>query len=61
MSTVYPSATDTSIFDGVPGEWDRTRMHRPEDVAELVWRAYRAPAAADVADLELPPRAMAAK
>jgi NADP-dependent 3-hydroxy acid dehydrogenase YdfG len=61
VSTVYPSATDTSIFDGVPGEWDRTRMHRPEDVAELVWRAYRAPAAADVADLELPPRAMAAK
>ncbi len=57
VSTVYPSATDTSIFDGVPGEWDRSRMHRPEDVAELVWRAYSAPPESDVADLELPPRA----
>jgi NAD(P)-dependent dehydrogenase (short-subunit alcohol dehydrogenase family) len=53
VSTVYPSATDTSIFDGVPGEWDRASMHRPEDVAELVWRAHAAPSEADVADLEL--------
>ncbi len=57
VSTVYPSATDTSIFDGVPGDWDRARMHRPEEVAELVWQAYAAPLDADVADLELPPRA----
>lgn len=56
VSTVYPSATDTSIFDGVPGDWDRTRMHRPEEVAELVWRAYAAPRDVDVDDLELPPR-----
>jgi NAD(P)-dependent dehydrogenase (short-subunit alcohol dehydrogenase family) len=56
VSTVYPSATDTAIFDGVPGTWDRARMHRPEDVAELVWRAYAAPPGADVADLDLPPR-----
>src|SRR5688572_10896823 len=56
VTTVYPSATDTSIFEGVPGEWDRSKMHRPEDVAELVWRAYVAPEGADVADLELPPR-----
>ena len=57
VSTVYPSATDTTIFDGVPGDWDRARMHRPEDVAELVWRAFQAPPGADVADLDLPPRA----
>src|SRR5262245_28108789 len=56
VTTVYPSATDTSIFDGVPGEWDRATMHRPEDVAELVWKAYVAPEGADVADLELPRR-----
>jgi NAD(P)-dependent dehydrogenase (short-subunit alcohol dehydrogenase family) len=56
VTTVYPSATDTSIFDGVPGEWDRASMHRPEDVAEVVWRAYRAPPGEDVADIELPPR-----
>jgi NAD(P)-dependent dehydrogenase (short-subunit alcohol dehydrogenase family) len=56
VSTVYPSATDTTMFDGVPGEWDRSKMHRPEDVAEVIWRAYAAPLDEDVADLELLPR-----
>lgn len=56
VSTVYPSATDTSIFDDVPGEWDRASMHRPEDVAETVWRAYASPLDENVADLELAPR-----
>ncbi|HEX6884253.1 MAG TPA: SDR family oxidoreductase [Planctomycetota bacterium] len=59
VSTVYPSATDTTIFDDVPGEWDRARMYRPEEVAEVVWQAYAAPAEADVADLVLAPRAQA--
>jgi NAD(P)-dependent dehydrogenase (short-subunit alcohol dehydrogenase family) len=55
VSTVYPGATDTSIFDGVPGDWDRSRMNRPEDVAEVVWRAYRAGPEEDVDDLDVPP------
>jgi NAD(P)-dependent dehydrogenase (short-subunit alcohol dehydrogenase family) len=57
VSTVYPRATDTTIFDGVPGAWERARMHRPADVAEVLWNAYRAPLTSDVADLELPPLA----
>jgi NAD(P)-dependent dehydrogenase (short-subunit alcohol dehydrogenase family) len=57
VSTVYPSATDTTIFDGVPGEWDRARMHRPEDVAELVFDAYVAPPGSGVDELVLAPRA----
>lgn len=57
VSTLYPSATDTSIFDGVPGTWDRASMHRPEEVAEVVWSAFCAPLTADVADLQIPPRA----
>jgi len=57
VSTVYPSATDTTIFDGVPGDWDRARMYRPEEVAELVWEAYASPPERDVSDLELPARA----
>lgn len=52
---VYPGATDTSIFDGVPGDWDRSTMNRPEDVAEIVWRAFISPPEADVNDLEVPP------
>ena len=57
VSTVYPGATDTAIFDGVPGQWDRSKMNRPEDVAEVVWRAFSSPPAEDVADLDVPPRA----
>ena len=54
VSTVYPGATDTSIFDGVAGDWDRASMNRPEDVAEVFWNAYRA-AGGDQADLDVPP------
>jgi len=61
VSTVYPSATDTTIFDGVPGNWDRARMNRAEDVAEVVWNAYSSPAQRDVADLDVPPPAPTVK
>ncbi len=57
VSTVYPGATDTSIFENLPGDWDRSRMNRPEDVAEVVWRAYAAPHGEDVSDLAVPPPA----
>jgi NAD(P)-dependent dehydrogenase (short-subunit alcohol dehydrogenase family) len=56
VTTVYPGGTDTRIFDGVPGEWDRSKMNRPEDVAEVVWKAWMAPAGAPIEDLEVPQR-----
>jgi len=57
VTTVYPGATDTSIFDRVPGDWDRTKMNKPEDVAEVVWKAYHAPTGSPIDDLDVPPRA----
>ena len=57
VSTIYPGATDTAIFDDVPGDWDRSTMNKPEDVAEVVWETYNAPADADVADVNVPPPA----
>jgi NADP-dependent 3-hydroxy acid dehydrogenase YdfG len=58
VSTVYPGATDTTIFDKVPGDWDRSKMNKPDDVAEVVWNAYHAPASANIDDLDVPnPRA----
>jgi len=54
VSTVYPGQTDTPIWEKVPGNWDRSKMKKPEDVAEVVWNAYHAPAGADVADLDIP-------
>jgi NAD(P)-dependent dehydrogenase (short-subunit alcohol dehydrogenase family) len=56
VSTIYPGATDTDIFKGVPGNWDRAKMNRPEDVAEVVWKAWSAAPGADVSDLDVPPR-----
>jgi NADP-dependent 3-hydroxy acid dehydrogenase YdfG len=56
VSTVYPGPTDTKIFDNVPGNWDRSKMNKPEDVAEVVWKAYNAPAGTNVDDLDVPPR-----
>jgi NAD(P)-dependent dehydrogenase (short-subunit alcohol dehydrogenase family) len=56
VTTVYPGPTDTTVFDRVPGTWDRSKMNRPEDVAEVVWRAYHAPAGAPIDDIDVPPR-----
>ena len=55
VSTIYPGATDTTIFDDVPGDWDRSTMNSPEDVAEVVWQTYCAPDGTDVADVDVPP------
>ena len=55
VTTVYPGPTDTTIWSGVPGDWNRSAMNRPEDVAEVVWAAHQAPG--EVADVDVPPRA----
>jgi NAD(P)-dependent dehydrogenase (short-subunit alcohol dehydrogenase family) len=54
VSTVYPDSTDTAIFDRVPGDWDRSKMNKPEDVAAVVLAAYDAPDGTSVDDLDVP-------
>ncbi len=54
VTTLYPGQVDTSIWDTIPGEWDRKSMARPEDVAEAVLRAYLAPEGQDVDDIDVP-------
>ena len=53
--TVYPRGTDTTIFDGVPGDWDRSKMNTAEEVAEVIFSAVSADDA--VTDLDVPPPA----
>ena len=53
--TVYPRGTDTTIFDGVPGDWDRSKMNTAEEVAEVIFSA--ASAGDEVTDLDVPPPA----
>ena len=57
VSNVYPGQTDTRVWDSIPGDWPRAAMNRPEDVAEVVWKAWSAPTEADVNELEVPRRA----
>ena len=52
VATLYPGGTDTTIFDAVPGEWDRSTMNTPEEVAEVAWEAIRG--AGEQADWEVP-------
>ncbi|MEO0650015.1 MAG: SDR family oxidoreductase [Planctomycetota bacterium] len=40
VTTVFPPAVDTTIFDKVEGDWDRSTMLKPEVVADAVWDAY---------------------
>ena len=40
VTTVYPPAVNTTIFDKVEGDWDRSTMLEPEVVADAVWDAY---------------------
>lgn len=56
VSTVYPGPTDTTVFDKAPGEWNRERMNKPDDVAEVIWRAYNAAPGEKIDDLDVPPR-----
>ncbi|MDE0892174.1 MAG: SDR family NAD(P)-dependent oxidoreductase [Planctomycetota bacterium] len=53
--TVYPRGTDTTIFDGVPGDWDRSKMNSVEEVAEVIFSAVSA--GDEVTDIDVPPPA----
>ena len=53
--TVYPGATDTTIFDGVEGEWDRATMNTVDEVAEVIFGAVGS--GVEVTDLDVPPPA----
>lgn len=39
VTAVIPGAVDTALWDAVPGEWDRSKMLQPEDVARSIVRA----------------------
>lgn len=36
VTTVLPAATDTTLWDAIPGTWNRANMLRPEDVARVI-------------------------
>ena len=50
---IYPSATDTSLWSGIAGEWPRERMLPPAQVAEAVAFAIERPDLVAVDAIEL--------
>lgn len=36
VSSVLPAATDTSLWEGIPGSWNRANMLQPADVARAI-------------------------
>ncbi len=50
---VYPGATDTDIWDQVPGDWPREKMMKPESVALAVKAALEQPSNILVEDITL--------
>ncbi len=50
---VYPAATNTEIWDGVPGDWAREKMMSPDDVAAAIVYAVNQPASVAVENITL--------
>src|SRR5438045_9690177 len=50
---IYPAATDTEIWNAVPGEWPREQMMSATDVAEAVAYAISQPPAVAIENITL--------
>jgi NAD(P)-dependent dehydrogenase (short-subunit alcohol dehydrogenase family) len=44
VTVVLPAATDTALWDDLPGEWNRANMLQPEDVARAIAQLAAQPA-----------------
>ncbi len=53
--TLTPGATETPLWDDVPGDWDRTRMISTEEVAEALLWALEWKGASVVEEIRLQP------
>lgn len=55
VTAIYPGATDTTLWETVPGEWNREKMVPAEEVARAVVYALETPEPALVEELHLGP------
>jgi len=55
ISAVLPGATGTSLWDYAGSNLDRSRMMKPEDVADAVMWALKRPASAHVDEIRITP------
>lgn len=55
ITALYPGATDTPIWNGLPGDWNRASMVPAAEVARALRHALDAPAAALYEEIHLGP------
>ncbi|HEV7508300.1 MAG TPA: SDR family NAD(P)-dependent oxidoreductase [Thermoanaerobaculia bacterium] len=55
VTALFPGATDTPIWDRLPGTWDRTAMVRPQEVARALAYALEADPSTLVEEIHLGP------
>ena len=56
LTEIYPGATDSPLWETVPGEWNRASMISPEAVAKAIVWALDADPTASVEEIHLQPR-----
>ena len=56
VTEIYPGATDSPLWETVPGTWDRSAMIAPEAVAQALVFALDADPSASVEEVHLQPR-----
>lgn len=53
VTSLLPAATDTSLWDSVPGEWNRSNMLQPEEVAATIVSLVNTPAHVSVEEVSI--------
>ncbi|NTW00208.1 MAG: SDR family NAD(P)-dependent oxidoreductase [Oscillochloris sp.] len=53
VTSILPAATDTTLWDMVPGDWKRANMLRPEDVAAAIATVVSYPPHVAIEDLTI--------
>jgi len=56
LTEIYPGATDSPLWEGVPGEWNRAAMISPEAVAQAIVWALGADPTTTIDEIHLQPR-----
>lgn len=56
VTEIYPGATDSPLWERVPGEWNRASMISPEAIAKAIVWALEADPTTSVEEIHLQPR-----
>lgn len=57
VTAITPGATDTKMFDSIPGSYDRKKFVAPEDVASAILAAWKMSREANVDEIQITPQA----